>query len=120
MDKLTHQMRLSQWTSVVKACSESGLSKEEWCRQNNINIKVYYYWQRRVREAVAPASERNALAVREPAFIEVTPDSLLPDEHISGLSESSLTIEINGIKLFVNEATSDSLLRRVCGVLINA
>ena len=40
MDKLTHQMLLSQWTSVVKACSESGLSKNEWCRQNNINIKV--------------------------------------------------------------------------------
>ena len=27
MDKLTHQMRLSQWTSVVKACSESGFQK---------------------------------------------------------------------------------------------
>ena len=120
MDKLTHQMRLSQWTSVVKACSESGLSKNEWCRQNNINIKVYYYWQRRVREAVASVSERNALAVSEPAFIEVIPDSLLPDERISRPTDSNLTIEINGIKLFVNEATSDSLLRRVCGVLINA
>lgn len=120
MDKLTHQMRLSQWTSVVKACSESGLSKEEWCRQNNINIKVYYYWQRRVREAVAPVSNGTALAVREPAFVEVTPDSLLPQARTEEHLDSNLTIEINGIRLIVNERTSDSLLRRVCGVLINA
>lgn len=50
MDNSTYNVRLEQWTSLVQSCSDSGLTKAEWCRQNNIKIKTYYYWQRRVRK----------------------------------------------------------------------
>lgn len=50
MDKITHEMRLAQWSKLFQECNESGLPKLEWCKQNSINYKLFFYWQRRVRE----------------------------------------------------------------------
>lgn len=50
MDKITHEMRLMQWTPIVRECRESGMTVKTWCLQNNVNEKQFYYWQRRVRE----------------------------------------------------------------------
>ena len=52
MDDITHEMRLSQWTALLRECSNSGLSKKEWMRANHIKEKQFYYWQRRVRKEV--------------------------------------------------------------------
>ncbi len=40
------EFRLRQWTKIIKECQASNLSAAAWCRQNNINIKSYYYWLR--------------------------------------------------------------------------
>ena len=31
--------------------NSSSLSKKEWCRQNSISPKSFYYWQRKFRQA---------------------------------------------------------------------
>lgn len=49
MDSTTYQIRLDHWTQIVQNCTSSGLTRKEWCDQNQIPIKTYYYWQRRVR-----------------------------------------------------------------------
>ena len=38
---------------MVEQRRESGLSNREYCRQNGIAEKTYYYWLRRLREAAA-------------------------------------------------------------------
>jgi hypothetical protein len=48
VQKLTHEVRLQQWGRTVKDCRNSGKSVKSWCAENNINIKTYYYWQRKV------------------------------------------------------------------------
>lgn len=50
---LRTEYRLQQWAQVVKECSASGLSNREFCRQNHISEKTYYYWIRRLRQAAA-------------------------------------------------------------------
>lgn len=50
MDNSTYTVRLEHWASLIQSCADSGLTKAEWCRQNNIKTKTYYYWQRRVRK----------------------------------------------------------------------
>lgn len=52
MDLTTQQIRLGQWAEIIKECNESPLTNREWCIQNGINEKQYYYWQRKVRNAV--------------------------------------------------------------------
>lgn len=44
------EYRLQQWSEMARACRESGLSNKEFCRQNGISEKTYYYWLRRLRQ----------------------------------------------------------------------
>lgn len=50
MDKITHKIRREQWTSIIKECLASGMSKTAWCREHGISDKSFFYWQRRLRE----------------------------------------------------------------------
>ncbi len=51
VQKLTHEVRLQQWSKTVKDCRSSGKSVKSWCDGQNINIKTYYYWQKKVCQA---------------------------------------------------------------------
>ena len=37
MDKITHQVRCEQWTSIINECLASGMNKTAWCRENGIS-----------------------------------------------------------------------------------
>ena len=52
MDKITHEVRLSQWKAIIKQCQArpKGVSARKWMEDNGIKSKQYYYWLRRVRK----------------------------------------------------------------------
>lgn len=50
MDKLTHEVRLEQWERLMANCAKSGLPKKQWCLENGISEKRFYYWQRKLRK----------------------------------------------------------------------
>ena len=54
MDKITHEIRLSNWKAVIEQCSlrPEGQTVKQWLADNGINEKTYYYWQRRIRKEV--------------------------------------------------------------------
>ena len=53
MDQITYEMRLKNWEHVVEECNRrpEGVTVKQWFSENGINVKVYYYWLRRVRQA---------------------------------------------------------------------
>ena len=53
MDKITHEVRLSQWKAIVEQCQArpKGVTAKQWLEDNGITNKQYYYWLRRVRQA---------------------------------------------------------------------
>ncbi|WP_027400093.1 IS66 family insertion sequence element accessory protein TnpA, partial [Anaerovorax odorimutans] len=55
MDKLTrvsHEYKVSLWAGRIKECRQSGITVAKWCDQNNIGIKTYYYWMRKLKREV--------------------------------------------------------------------
>ena len=46
--EIIHNEKMKEWQERVIQCQNSGLSINEWCRQNKINRKTYFYWQRQV------------------------------------------------------------------------
>jgi len=40
------EYRLQEWSQIIQAGQNSGLSKREFCRQNGISERQYYYWLR--------------------------------------------------------------------------
>ena len=46
------EYRLQEWSQIIQAGQNSGLSKREFCRQNGISERQYYYWLKKLRETV--------------------------------------------------------------------
>ena len=46
------QVQKAEWTERIRKCSESGLTVSEWCRENGINLKTYYYHLRKLRKEI--------------------------------------------------------------------
>lgn len=51
--QVREEYRLQPWGQNVQQCRESGLSNRDFCRENGITEKPYYYWLRKPRMATA-------------------------------------------------------------------
>ena len=45
-------MRLENWAAEVESCAASGLTVQQWCKENGMSPKTYYYHLRKVRESI--------------------------------------------------------------------
>ncbi len=85
MDTITHEVRLSNWKSIIEQCSArpEGQTVKEWLEINGIKEKQYYYWQRKIRQAAASEAGIQLPAPRETAevsFAEIRLDREQPAE----------------------------------------
>lgn len=61
MDQIVHTVRDQQWLDLIQQCNASGLTKKEWCKQNGIKLKTFYYHQRQLRhQAFLVKAEQNS------------------------------------------------------------
>ena len=110
MKKISHEMNLKKWTEIVEECRNSGQTAVKWCDENNVNIKTYYYWQRKVCNAVC-----NELAItnnveKSPAFAEVM---------IPGIrsSEVAITLNLNNISLQIHNGANETVIEQTLRIL---
>ena len=115
MDQEVNIIRIENWKRLILEANNSGLSKTEWCRQNNISSKTFFYWQRKVRlmeaQKALSSSELPSVSTGQKTaissdFVDMThlyKETTAPTESVpSGNSQSgfapqligSLTVEI--------------------------
>lgn len=92
MDKTTHEIRISNWRSIIEQCQTrpAGQSAKQWLADNGVSEKTYYYWQRKVRQetyalmkqdAVPPAmpvSDTRSVAFAEIPYAAASDNTPLP------------------------------------------
>ena len=76
MDQEVNIIRIENWKRLILEANNSGLSKTEWCRQNNISSKTFFYWQRKVRlmEAQKALSSSELPSVSTGQKTAISPD----------------------------------------------
>ena len=47
------EYRKQQRTKIIRERQNSGLSNKEYCRQNGLSERAYYYWLRKLRQTAA-------------------------------------------------------------------
>lgn len=133
MDKITHEVRLSNWKAVIEQCQSrpKGQTIASWCEENGIGIKQYYYWQRRIRKkAVQTASaallssspgEESKVSFAEISFSSQTQTSSctapdpVPDFHPEAvIRRGDLVI---GLKNSISDRLLDRILKGVSHVV---
>jgi hypothetical protein len=115
MDKVTDaktEFRLKQWAKIIQACQASGTTVTAWCRENNVNVKSYYYWLRRLRTKVCEAGElalpSNGQQIVPLAFKQTKP-----------VHTAAITIHLSSVSIDIHEGTSKSTIETVLSVLKN-
>lgn len=114
MDKITHEMRMVNWTRLIQDCLSSGLSKKEWCLQNHVNEKSFYYWQRKIREEAYENQVVSKPVNHEVGFVEVP---ALPKVQESITTSVSAKILVNGSTIEIVDSASDEFLHRLLRIL---
>ena len=61
----------NEWRTHIANWQESGLTKHEWCRKNQMPFWKFDYWQRRIKLI-------DAQAAKPTNFIEIAPEN--PEE----------------------------------------
>jgi len=102
---VTQDVRLSNWADAVRRRNESGKTAREWCRENGIHEKKYYYWQKKLREAACEeilftvAANESSLPVK-PLKAPLT-KSFAEIKLESGASQTALPFEPDGGRIHV-------------------
>ena len=79
LQNLKRQMRLQEWASQINTQRQSGLKVKEWCEENGIGYKCFYYRMKRVQEEMLEALEaKNTTKTPKLAIIK---DNQLPVKH---------------------------------------
>lgn len=96
------EYRLEHWSRMLHERLESGLSVRAFCMKAGIQEKVYYYWQRKLRETVCAQTVEHRQPI--PCFAEVRlkaspARSVLPEPESADRTAGRLCVELSGMRL---------------------
>lgn len=80
MDKKITEIRMQQWFERIQTWGASGLSKKQWCAENNISLRMFYYWQNRIRLKLyddMAGQKETAITMRGANLPEAVPRALV-------------------------------------------
>ena len=93
-----HESYLQLWRGRVMECRSSGKSVAEWCGENGINIKTYYYWQKRVWDKATQSliqTEQSGLSQSDPVqFAQVNLGCVDSTDADIVIRKDSWTVEV--------------------------
>ena len=143
MRKEIHQSKCEEWEKLIDQWIGSGLSKKQWCNENNINVRQLRYWQRVLKREVTGQNDLDnsggqGCDTNEPAdtaslvspsggFYEM-PSSRQPNSKHRVISDdceteclcTELVIRRNGYCIEINAGVSRNTLELVLAVLADA
>ena len=92
---------ITLWTKRITDCKNSGLRTPDWCAENKINVKTYYYWHNKIHKLV----ER-----QQTAFYEVP---------VSGSHHGSpvATVRIGMIQADIYQGADAGTIQAICRAL---
>ena len=127
MDRITHQVRLANWTKIIEQCSNrpAGTTAKQWLSDNGISNKSYYYWLRKIRKEAYTSKEMELPAIKSlpeqhPAvtFAEIPlPEQSTP---IADTFKADAVIHTGTMVIGISNTISDTLLSRLLEVAHHA
>ena len=106
LNQAKHEAKLSIWRERVRECRNSGLRVYEWCKQNGLNDKTYYKWQREIWDKENEKQEIDPVQSGGGQFTEV-PNIYLQTE----TTKSSIAIQKSGWTIELENNTDPELVR---------
>lgn len=102
--QLNANQRVQLWSKRIAACRNSGMTVKEWCSQEGLSEKTYYYWQHKLyrmvsendTEFVEISAEQTAVSVNQ--FTATVRVGAIQADIYSGADEATLTALLRALK----------------------
>ncbi len=106
------EYRLTHWAQVMQDRTDRGLLIRAYCKEAGIHENTYFYWQRKLREAVCSGMQA---AAEEKSLMPNGWTALCVKEDLG--KADGLTVEFGGCRITVSADTDLKLLAKVCRAL---
>lgn len=127
MDRITHQVRLANWTKIIEQCNNrpAGTTAKQWLSENGISDKSYYYWLRKIRQEAYASKEMELPAInslQEPQSAVTFAEISLPEQQtsIADTFKADAVIRTGTMVIGLSNSISDALLSRLLEVAHHA
>ena len=117
LEDLTPKQRLKaeKWLAIIRECINSDLSNEEWCEQNNVSIKSYYYYLAKLRKMAIeqiPYKKRNNVLPLVPESNDIV-EIQAPQSTPVCIPSSVMTICQGNTKIEINSNCPEWMIREL-------
>lgn len=113
--EIASEYRLSHWAGILQERKASGLRVKEYCKTAGIHENVYYYWQRKLREAACAELAVNTTAESAKSLVPGGWSVCRTDDGNS--NRKSLVVEVGGCRVHVEPDSDPELLAKICRAL---
>ena len=107
---IRRQMTVEHWIQLVSECRGSGLPVRAWCRQQGINSKTYYSWERKILQTVS--RQRSLCAGGRFAEVPVIPALRGPED-----VQPAAVLRVGELRCGIREGISPELLQLLVRVM---
>jgi len=117
-NEIAKEYRLAHWAQLMQERKEKGLSIKAFCLAEGFHENVYFYWQRKLREASCEALLSNRQDESADTDTALVPSGWAICKTAESKDESTpITVEINGYRVHISESVDMGLLANVCRML---
>ena len=105
VSQLTQEINYQKWSEIIEECRNSGMQVSKWCKEKDVSLRQYYYWQNKICKKVSenlPALKEKNTSIDIPTFTEIK----LPV--INELKEIALTVSINDTTIQIHNYADES------------
>jgi len=62
---IKRSLKLAEWRKLIAAQVESGKPIDDWCHEQGLSRRMYFYWQRKIREEAIRNMPLNDTAITQ-------------------------------------------------------
>jgi hypothetical protein len=122
--KAANNYRLTQWAQVMKEHAQGNQSTKAFCQERGITPNTYYYWQRKLREAVCREVAVPTITDGETpvGWLKLEPESEAKQLLVTdgAAQRSELWLFANEVWIAVTEETDPDLLSKTLRIIRSA
>lgn len=111
-------MRRQSWGLMISEQANSGLTVREWCAQNGISTKTYYYRRRQVQAMLLDAAQESRFAEVVPPIQNPIPERKLISD--AALFKPQLVVSVGDMLIGIDQNTPKQLLADTLEILRHA
>ena len=115
--QMAEEYRLAHWARILQERKESGLSVKAFCEKAGFHQNIYFYWQRKLREAAC--RELQPVANAGNGEVLVPQGWALCEKRDTAAKESGISIEIGKCRIKVGGEANNEQLLMVCRMLVS-